>query len=80
MDDGATAVDGFVVVNDEFVFESDEHVGREDYPEGFFLNDGVTESAGGGVGRVAVGGVGDNVDLAAFAAECALAEAYGTVS
>ena len=49
VDGGAPAVDGFVAVDDEFVFEADEHVGGEDDPEGLFLDDGVAESSWGWV-------------------------------
>lgn len=78
-DVGAAAVDGFVAVDDELVFELDEHVGGEGDPDGFRLDDGVAEGARRGVRRVAVGGVGDDVDLAAFAAEGALGEADAAV-
>lgn len=43
-------------------------------PKGFFLNDSVAEGTGDGVGGVTVGGVGDDVDLTAFAAEGVVAE------
>lgn len=43
-------------------------------PEGFILNDGVAEGTGDRVGGVTVGGVGDDVDLTAFAAEGVVAE------
>lgn len=79
LDVSATAVDGFVTVDDQFVPEVDEHVGGEDDPERFGLDDGVTEGAWGWVGRVSVGGVGDYVDLAAFSAEGSMAEADGAV-
>lgn len=78
-DVGAAAVDGFVAVDDELVFELDEHVGGEGDPDGFRLDDGVAEGARRGVRRVAVGGVGDDVDLATFAAEGALGEADAAV-
>jgi hypothetical protein len=38
------------------------------------LNDGVAEGAGDRVRGVFVGGVGDDIDLTAFAAECVVAE------
>ena len=41
MDDGSTAVDGFVAVEDEFVFKLDKHVGGEGDPEWDVLDDGV---------------------------------------
>lgn len=65
---GAAAVDGLVRVENELVFQLDDHVGREDDPKGFVLDDGVAESARFGVRRVVVGGIGDGVDPAAFAA------------
>ena len=43
-------------------------------PEGFVLDNSVAESARDGVGGVTIGGVGDAVDPAAFAAECGAAE------
>ena len=43
-------------------------------PEGFVLDNGVAESARDGVGGLMIGGVGDNVDPAAFDAECGAAE------
>lgn len=69
VDVGAAAVDGLEAVHDELVLELDGHVGGEDDPEGLGLDDGVAESAWDGAGWVTVGGVGDDVDLAAFAAE-----------
>ena len=48
-------------------------------PEGFVLDNGVAESARDGVGGITIGGVGDNVDPATFAAECGAAEADGAV-
>ena len=57
----------------------DLHVGRKNYPEGFVLDDGVPEGARSWVRGVVVGGVGDHVDLATFAAHCGLAEPNGAV-
>lgn len=68
VDVGATAVDGFEAVEDEFLWELDVHVGGEDDPEGFSLDDSPPESAWTGVDGVVVGGVGDDVVTAAFAA------------
>ncbi len=48
-------------------------------PEGFFLNDSVAEGTGDRVGGVTVGGVGDDVDLTAFAAEGVVAESDAAV-
>ena len=79
VDGVAAAVDGLEGVDDELGFEFDCHVGGEGDPEGFGLDDGVAESAGCWVGGVAVGGVGDDVDLAAFAAHCVCAEADAAV-
>lgn len=42
MDIGAAAVQGFVAVEDEFLFEFDEHVGGEDDPERLRLYHGVS--------------------------------------
>lgn len=75
----AAAVDGFVAVDDELVFELDEHVGGEGDPDGFRLDDGVAKGAWRWVRWVVVGGVGDDVDLSTFAAECALGEADAAV-
>lgn len=79
VDVGAAAVDGFEAVEDELVFEFDQHVGGEDDPEGFVLDDGVPESAGFRVSCVVVGGVDDDVDLTAFAADGVAAEANAAV-
>lgn len=43
------------------------------------MDDGITESAGDGVDGVVVGGVGDDVEFATFAAESVLAESDGAI-
>ena len=75
----ASPVDGFVASDDELVPEFDPHVAGEDDPERLRLDHGVAEGSGGRVRRVVVGGVGDEVKAAAFAAERALSEADGAV-
>ena len=79
VDVGAAAVQGFVAVEDELLGEFDEHVGGKDDPERVGLDDGVAECAGARGDGVVVGGVGDDVDLTAFAAEGVLAESNGAV-
>lgn len=74
VDVGAAAVDGFEAIHDEFVFEPYGHVGGEDYPQGFELDDGVAEGARSWVRRIGIGRVADDVDLAAFAADGVAAE------
>lgn len=68
MDVCSTAVKGFEAVENEFLRELDVHVSREDDPEWFSLDDSPPESAWTGVDGVVVGGVGDDVVTAAFAA------------
>lgn len=72
---GSAAVKGFVAVDYELFFESDEHVGGEDDPERLLLDYAVTECSLSWVSWVVVGGVCHDVDPAVFAAECAAAEA-----
>lgn len=79
VDVGTTAIEGFVGVEDEFFGEVDDHVGGEDDPKGFLLYDSVPECAGEGIDGVMVGGIRDNVNSAAFAAEGVLAEANGAI-
>lgn len=55
VDGGSTTVDAFVAVDDKFVFELDSHTGGEDDPEGFVLDDAVTEGSRSWVGGVTVG-------------------------
>ena len=43
------------------------------------MDNSVAESARDGVGGITIGGVGNDVDPAAFAAECRAAEADGAV-
>ena len=42
VDIGAAAVQGFVAVEDEFLREFDEHIGREDDPQRLRLYHGVS--------------------------------------
>lgn len=79
MDVDTSTVDGFVRVENEFVFEFDDHVGWKDDPKGFVLDDGVPKGAWFGVNGVVVGGIGDGVDPTAFSAEGASCEADGAV-
>ncbi|KAM1169762.1 hypothetical protein ACFX19_032035 [Malus domestica] len=64
VDVDAVTVDGLEAVDNELVFELNGHVGREDDPEGFVLDDGVAERARSWVRWVGIGGVGDYVDQA----------------
>lgn len=75
LDVRASPVDRLEAPDDELVPERDPHVAGEDDPERFRLYHGVAEGSGKWVRRVVVGGVGDEVKAAAFAAECALSEA-----
>lgn len=79
MNVGATAVDGFVAVEDEFVLQVYGHVGGEDDPEGLVLDYSVAEGTGNGVRGVGVGGVGDDVDLTAFSSHGVAAEPNAAV-
>lgn len=79
LDIRAATVDGFEAVDNELVLELDEHVAREDDPEGFGLDHAVAKCAWSWVCWVVIGGVGDDVDLAAFAAEGCVAESDGAV-
>ena len=79
VDVGATAVDGFEVVDDKFVFELDVHVGGEDDPQGFELDHSVAESSRSGVRRIRIRRVGNDVDFAAFATHGIAAEPDATV-
>lgn len=55
VDVSSTTVDGFVAVENEFVSELDGHASGEDDPEGFILDDTVTEGSRSWVGGVTVG-------------------------
>ncbi|KAM1230816.1 hypothetical protein ACFX2J_040774 [Malus domestica] len=74
VDVDAAAVDGLEAVDNELVFELNGHVGREDDPEGFVLDDSVVERARSWVRWVGIGGVGDYVDQAPFAPQGVHAE------
>ena len=67
MNAGATAINSLVRIENELVFEFDDHVGWEDDPKGFVLYDSMAKSAWFGVSRVVVGGISDGVDPATFA-------------
>nr|GMD33628.1 hypothetical protein Pyn_29454 [Ipomoea batatas] len=70
VDVGAAPVHGLVAVEDELVLQLDGHVGGEDDPQRLRLDHGVPERPRLRLHRVRVGGVGDDVDLAAFPAHC----------
>lgn len=69
------AVDCFVTVNDEFVFQFYEHIAGEDDPEWFFLDYGVPECSRSWIYGVEIGGIGNDVVFAVFTSDCVLAEA-----
>lgn len=71
----STAVDCFVTVNDEFVFQFYEHIAGEDDPEWFFLDYGVPECSRSWIYGVEIGGIGNDVVFAVFTSDCVLAEA-----
>lgn len=79
VDVGAAAVDGLEAVHDELVLQLDGHVGGEHDPERLLLDHGVPERARDGFRGVAVGGVGDHVDLTPFASHGVTAEPNAAV-
>ena len=70
---------GLEAVDDELVFEFDEHAGGEGNTQGLSLDHSVLESAQGGVDGVLVEGVDDHIELTAFAAHSVLAEPNAAV-
>lgn len=79
VDVGSATVDGFEGADEELGGECDFHGGGEGDPQRGGLDGGVAEGSGFGIGRVGVGGVGDDVGLAVSAAEGGLAKADGAV-
>lgn len=79
VDADAAAVDGFMRVHHELVFQANDHVAFEDDPEWLVLDDSVAESARSGVDRVIVARVGHSVYSAVSAADCVLAKADSAV-
>lgn len=68
VDGDAAAVDGLVAGHEQLLVEPDHHAPGEDDPEWARLDDGVAERPRLRVHHVVVGGVGDDVDLAALPA------------
>lgn len=79
VDVGATPIDRFEAIDDEFMLEPNGHILGEDDPKGLKLDHGVAEGARSWVRRIGIGRVGYDVDLAAFAADGIAAEADAAV-
>lgn len=75
VDVDAAAVDGLEAVHDELFLQGYDHVALEDDPERLVLDHGVAEGPRGGVDRVVVAGVGDDVVATVAAADRVAAEA-----
>lgn len=80
VDVSSTPIQRLVAVKDELLGKLDEHVLREDDPQGLCLYDRVPQGSRLWVYGVVVGVVGDNVVFAVLAAESILAEANCAVS
>lgn len=80
VDVSSAAIQCLVAVEDELLGKLDEHVSREDDPQGLCLYHGVPQGSRLRVHSVVVGVVGDDVVFAVLAAESVLSEADGAVS